>query len=208
MPVDVRALWEADGWGVLECDGHSFEELYAALRDGVNDEVPTVIICHTQMGKDVSYMEGVPDYHGKAPNRDQYEKAVRELGGNLDYLEKAKARRGNPVPSGRKIVSTINNLLYGEPRTYGSEKKTDNRSAFGNALADVGTLNYKREEYAPSCFRLRPGRIGQNIGFRKKLSGMVCSDWHTGARHGYDSRSSLSSRRGQPLGRIRRVRPE
>ncbi|NLK30991.1 MAG: transketolase, partial [Aminobacterium colombiense] len=47
------------------------------------------------------------------------------------------------------IVSTINNLLYGEPRTYGSEKKTDNRSAFGNALADVGTLNYKREGSMP-----------------------------------------------------------
>lgn len=149
MPVDVRALWEADGWGVLECDGHSFEELYTALRDGVNDEVPTVIICHTQMGKDVSYMEGVPDYHGKAPNRDQYEKAVKELGGDPDYLEKAKARRGSSVPSGRRIVSTINNLLDGEPRTYGSEKKTDNRSAFGNALADVGTLNYKREGSMP-----------------------------------------------------------
>jgi hypothetical protein len=32
MPADIPALWKADGWNVLECDGHSFRELYAALR--------------------------------------------------------------------------------------------------------------------------------------------------------------------------------
>lgn len=149
MPVDVRSLWEADGWGVLECDGHSFAEIYAALHDAVNDDVPTVIICHTQMGKGISFMEGIPDYHGKAPSKDQYAEAMKELGGDLEYLEKAKSLRGNPMPVGRKIVPNSNNLAYGEPRQYDSETKTDNRSAFGNALADVGALNYKKEDKTP-----------------------------------------------------------
>ena len=40
---------------------------------------PTVIIAQTTKGKGVSFMENNPDFHGKAPNKDEYEKAMKEL---------------------------------------------------------------------------------------------------------------------------------
>jgi transketolase len=60
MPADIPALWRADGWNVLECDGHSFRELYAALRLGTSGDRPTVILCRTVMGRGVSFMENTP----------------------------------------------------------------------------------------------------------------------------------------------------
>lgn len=149
MPADVRALWEADGWGVLECDGHSFTELYAALRDGASDGVPTAIICHTLMGKGVSFMEGIPDYHGKAPNMEQYRQAVVELGGDPHFIEEVRPRRGNPLPLGREVPPAQSTLCVGEPRTYSPTEKTDNRSAFGHALADIGARNYEKKGGTP-----------------------------------------------------------
>ena len=40
---------------------------------------PTVIIAHTVKGKGVSFMENNVDFHGKAPNAEQLEKALKEL---------------------------------------------------------------------------------------------------------------------------------
>jgi len=40
-----------------------------------------VIIAHTVKGKGVSFMEGAVAFHGKAPDKEQYEQAMKELGG-------------------------------------------------------------------------------------------------------------------------------
>ena len=40
---------------------------------------PTVIIAHTVKGKGVSFMEGNVDFHGKAPNPQETEQALKEL---------------------------------------------------------------------------------------------------------------------------------
>lgn len=150
MPADIPALWKADGWNVVECDGHSFRELYAALKKSAETDFPTVILCRTVMGKGVSFMEGTPEYHGKAPGKELYVRAMEELGGDLSLLDEARRiRESGPMPAGRSIVPSKGNLELGTARTYGADKKTDNRSAFGSALADVGERNYGAADCTP-----------------------------------------------------------
>jgi len=77
---DAGAKFEAFGWHVLSCDGHSLRELSAALEAArAWGEGPTVIVARTMKGKGVALMEGVCDWHGKAPSREQAEEALAQL---------------------------------------------------------------------------------------------------------------------------------
>ena len=81
MPLgDLSAKWEAFGWTVLECDGHDLEALdfCISVADGAVG-APTVIIANTVKGKGVSFMENRGDWHGKAPNSEEYKAAMAEL---------------------------------------------------------------------------------------------------------------------------------
>jgi transketolase len=72
--------WRAFNWHVLEINGHDIKEILQALKKA--QEVkgkPTVIIAHTIKGKGVSFMEGNVDFHGKAPNPQETEQALKEL---------------------------------------------------------------------------------------------------------------------------------
>jgi len=72
--------WQAFGWHVIEVDGHNFTRLITAFdRAKLVKGKPTVIIAHTIKGKGVSFMENNPDFHGKAPNAEEVEIALKEL---------------------------------------------------------------------------------------------------------------------------------
>ena len=149
MPLNLRALWEADSWEVVECDGHSFPELYDALRRAGSGGRPTLLLCRTVMGKHGGAMEGTHEYHGKAPQKEVYESVVKELQGDPDVLRMALEMRKNPSCfTGRKVEPLVPALDLGDPFTYG-ETKADNRGAFGKALADVGRLNCGKEGKTP-----------------------------------------------------------
>ena len=83
MPLrDLEGKWTAFGWNVIRCDGHDLR----ALNDAFNAAeackgIPTVIIADTVKGKGVSFMEGQAGWHGKAIDKDSYDKAMAELGG-------------------------------------------------------------------------------------------------------------------------------
>ena len=150
MKADIGKLWEADGWYVLECDGHDASALYASIRDARKIPHPVVIICRTVMGKGVSFMEGIPDYHGKAAVGDLYVKAMQELGASPVLLDEALEKRSSGfIPQGRTVAKSRPVIDAGESRAYDPAKLTDNRSAFGNALEDVGRLNYHVPERTP-----------------------------------------------------------
>lgn len=72
--------WQSFGWEVKEIDGHDFGQLIEALDafDNVKDK-PYCIIANTVKGKGISFMELNPEFHGKAPNDEQLEKAIAEL---------------------------------------------------------------------------------------------------------------------------------
>ena len=75
-----RAKWEAFGWHVIEVNGHDISRVLEALEkaEAVKGK-PTVIIADTIKGKGVSFMENNPDWHGKAPNREEGERAIQEI---------------------------------------------------------------------------------------------------------------------------------
>ena len=72
--------FKAFGWNTLEIDGHDINQVLDALdKAGTHKGQPTVIIAHTVKGKGVSFMENNVDFHGKAPNAEQLETALKEL---------------------------------------------------------------------------------------------------------------------------------
>ncbi len=73
--------FRAFGWNVLECDGHDFNSIEAAFTaaEACTDK-PSVIISHSVKGKGVSFMENNVAWHGAAPNAEQYEIAMADLG--------------------------------------------------------------------------------------------------------------------------------
>lgn len=78
--VDIKEKFESFGFYVLEIDGHNIEEIIYSLEAARSKKgLPTAIIANTIKGKGVSFMEGQADWHGKAPNQEQYEEAINEL---------------------------------------------------------------------------------------------------------------------------------
>ncbi len=76
---DLRAKWEAFGWLVLEMDGNDFEDIINVIPKAIestNKKKPVVIVMKTDMGYGVDFMMGKHEWHGKAPNEEQFEKAI------------------------------------------------------------------------------------------------------------------------------------
>lgn len=78
--VDIKQKFESFGFYALEIDGHDIEEIIHAFDTARQHKgMPTAIIAKTVKGKGVSFMEGKAEWHGKAPNQEQYEQAINEL---------------------------------------------------------------------------------------------------------------------------------
>jgi len=84
MPLEsLREKLEAFGLFVLEIDGHDFEQIEDAYYKAMTiKKQATMIIAHTIPGKGVRFMEGDYKWHGKTPNKEETEKALRELDNN------------------------------------------------------------------------------------------------------------------------------
>lgn len=74
----LAAKLDAFGWETAECDGHDTAAICAAVSNRRGDR-PLVILGRTTKGKGVSFMENVPIWHYRAPNKAEYEQAIREL---------------------------------------------------------------------------------------------------------------------------------
>ena len=78
----LKEKFEAFGIKVIETDGHNFLELEKAFETAKKVvDGPAIIIAKTIKGKGVSFMENEVSWHGKAPNEEEYEKALKELEG-------------------------------------------------------------------------------------------------------------------------------
>ncbi len=75
----IKEKIEAFNWDVIEIDGHSFTEINDALLSMGKNNKPLFIIAHTIKGKGVSFMENNVIWHGKAPTKEEFEKAMEEL---------------------------------------------------------------------------------------------------------------------------------
>ena len=74
------AKWQAFGWQVIEINGHDMQQILAAYDQAKTiKNKPTIIIARTVKGKGVSFMEGVVDFHGRAPTQEEAQRALKEL---------------------------------------------------------------------------------------------------------------------------------
>ena len=79
-PYPIVDKLKAFGFHVEAVDGHDFEALEAAFRKAKEVKgAPTAIVMSTTKGKGVSFMENNAGWHGKAPNDQEYAKAMDEL---------------------------------------------------------------------------------------------------------------------------------
>jgi transketolase len=76
----LAAKWQAFGWHTIQIDGHNLKEILDAYQEaGKIKGKPTIIIAKTIKGKGVSFMENVCDFHGRAPTKEEAERALKEL---------------------------------------------------------------------------------------------------------------------------------
>ena len=88
-PYPIPEKFKAFNWHVIEIDGNDFDQIESAFEEARNTkEQPTAIIMKTTKGKGVSFMENKASWHGAAPNEEQYNIAMAELGEALRELEK------------------------------------------------------------------------------------------------------------------------
>ena len=79
-PYPIVEKLEAFGFHVQAIDGHDFDAIEAAMASARQVKgKPSAIVMKTVKGKCVSYMENDAGWHGKAPNTEEYEKAMTEL---------------------------------------------------------------------------------------------------------------------------------
>ncbi len=92
MPLaDLKKKFESFNWHVQEIDGHNFQMIDDAIGHGraIFDK-PSVIIANTIPGKGVGDFERIPEWHGKAPNQQEADgalKSLRTLNGKIDCAQ-------------------------------------------------------------------------------------------------------------------------
>lgn len=88
-PLDHKM--DAFGFNTIVCNGNSFADLEQAFKMfdlSHGSGKPTCFLLRTTKGLGVSYMENAVDWHGKAPNDEEYAQAMTELRAAHATLEK------------------------------------------------------------------------------------------------------------------------
>lgn len=143
MRVNIAQEYRAAGWHVLEIDGHDLDAIDAALASAAaTSGVPTCIVGRTVLGKGVSFMENDPAYHGSALPERAYAQALAELGYESALEPYMQRRAAHVVGSpARRPMHAQHSIDPGERRVYAADVRSDMRSAWGQALVDLGARN-------------------------------------------------------------------
>ena len=69
---------EAFGWEAVEVDGHDEAAMHEAVMSRRGGR-PMLVVCRTVKGKGISFMENVPIWHYRSPNKEEYQQGLKEL---------------------------------------------------------------------------------------------------------------------------------
>ena len=84
----IADKFKAFNFNVVEIDGHDFDQIRDAFKQAeACTTMPTAIIMKTTKGKGVSFMEDQAGWHGKAPNDEEFEQAIKEIDAVIAGLE-------------------------------------------------------------------------------------------------------------------------
>ena len=87
-PEPITDKFAAFGWHVITMDAHDFDSIEKAFAEAETiSGKPVAITQKSIKGKGVSFMENQVSWHGSAPNKEQYEQAMKELDAQLKELE-------------------------------------------------------------------------------------------------------------------------
>ncbi|MBR4529452.1 MAG: transketolase [Lachnospiraceae bacterium] len=87
-PYPIDKKFEAFNFHVINIDAHDFDQIRAAFEEAKQTKgMPTAIVAKSTKGKGVSFMENQVGWHGKAPNDEEYAKAMADL----EAIDKALA---------------------------------------------------------------------------------------------------------------------
>jgi transketolase len=128
LPSPYLNHWFAQGWNIIEVDGHNVRELVYAYRlaaQGFGAERPTVVICHTVKGLHYGRLEGTADSHGTPLKHEEYVEVMRSLGfapgipplepGERAYLVRRLDDIAREIPAECELVACMEKTLGGRP---------------------------------------------------------------------------------------------
>jgi transketolase len=142
-PLDLK--YQSFGWNVLRIDGHDMEQIVETLERVKQNAAgrPTVLLCYTVKGKGASFMENVAGWHGRAPNREELEQALEQLGvaEKVPVEELLAYARGYQAGVTRRLNAAMPqfsaNYWWNSGHTMKVEMKPT-RVGFGEALREAG----------------------------------------------------------------------
>lgn len=140
----LSAKYAAFGWEVLRIDGHNMAEIVDALEQARTvGRRPVAILAETVKGKGVSFMENQQGWHGKAPNRDELDAALKELDLSQRIpvdalLEKAKRFQDNASRALDARMPRFQRDHWWNTGETMQVKMEPTRKGFGRALAECG----------------------------------------------------------------------
>jgi transketolase len=144
MPQNVKYEYIADGWDVIEVNGHDHNEIYRALRRAIQiQSAPVLVLANTVPGSGVSFMENEADYQGRPLTAEEYAEAMHELRVDPDLSEPTDYRDafGDFELAPETAPVSVPQPRVGTPRTYRTRAKTTGVEAFAAALGDVAEAN-------------------------------------------------------------------
>ena len=80
--------WKSFGWEVLEVNGSNISEIIQGINKAKKIIMkPTVIISYLIKGADISFMEHTRKFHGRPPNKEEFQTAIGEIGAIIKEIE-------------------------------------------------------------------------------------------------------------------------
>lgn len=91
-PYPIDKKFEAFNFHTINISAHDFGQIRAAFQEAKTVKgMPTAIIMKSVKGKGVSYMENNAEWHGKAPNEEEYKIAMQDLAAIDETLQREEA---------------------------------------------------------------------------------------------------------------------
>jgi len=120
------------GWKTILLDGHSISEVLPAYEEALHaNDRPVMLIGKTIKGKGISFVENKNGWHGKTLNKEECDRALKELG------EINKSVRGEiSLPEDMKPKEQLSKTLL-KSVDYPADKPVATRKAYGNALVRI-----------------------------------------------------------------------
>jgi len=172
-----RSRWAGFGWQALVVDGHDLSALLTAFQTAADTKgKPTILLAKTFKGKDISFMENHPSWHGKPiPKGEETDNAIAELN---KQLKPSGASIAVKKPALTSPAAPSISPLPSSPYKVGDSAAT--REAFGVALEALGAANHsvvaldadvKNSTYTDKFGKQFPSRFFENFIAEQNMLG-------------------------------------